>query len=585
MLDNAEHLLAACARLTETVLRQCPQVTLLVTSRERLAVQGEQTYRVPSLSMPDPGLDISAQNLAQFESVQLFSERVRLHRPHFAVTDQNAPALASICRRLDGIPLAIELAAARGRSMSIEEVNQQLEHGFRVLTGGSRSALPRQQTLRALIDWSYDLLSDAEQALFRRLSVFAGGWTLSAAEQVCTDESVDKEAVLEHLTSLADKSLLVAEERDSVTRYRLLETVGHYARERLRERGGEAHWRDRHLAYFLALTLEAEPLLKGPDLEVGLDRLETEHDNLRLALDWAASGRGDSVTGLRIAAAIWWFWQTRGHLREGRQWLSRLLAAAPATEALAIRAKALRGAGALAREQADYAAAEALHRESLTLRRELGDQRGIALALGSLGAVALELGNYDAARKLEEESLAIQRELGDRASVAQVLNNLGEMARLQGDYATARARLEESLTIYRELGNQWGISTSVTNLGEVASAEGDFADALALLRKGLLIRRELGGQWGIALSLEGFARVALALGSPGRAARIWGHAERLREETGSPLPPSERGHYDRHIASARAAMSDDSAFDSAWHERRAMTLEDAIGYALSVPDA
>ena len=423
VLDNAEHLLAACAHLAENLLRRCPQVIVLATSRERLGVPGELTYRVPSLSMPEPGRDATAQSLAEYESVRLFCERVRLHRSHFAVTDQNAPALANLCRRLDGIPLAIELAAAQVRSMSVEEVDERLERGFLLLSGGARTTLPRQQTLRALIDWSYDLLSEAERALLCRASVFAGGWTLAAAEQVCADERVPTAAVVDLLTSLVDKSLVVAEERSGATRYTLLETVRQYARDRLLERGDEAQWRHSHLAYFLALSGEIEPLLRGAEVESGLNRLQLEHDNLRVAMDWAESGRGDTVSGLQIAAAIWWFWSVRGYLREGRRRLSALLAAAPDTQALADRAKALRGAGGLARQQADYSAAEDLQRQSLAIRRELGDQRGVAMTLGSLGTIAEQRGDYETARALQEESLAIQRELGDRASAAMMLSN------------------------------------------------------------------------------------------------------------------------------------------------------------------
>ena len=345
------------------------------------------------------------------------------------------------------------------------------------------------------------------------------------------------------------------------------------------------HWHDLHLTYFVAFTQEAEALLKGSAVQTGLDRLETEHDNLRLALDWADSGRGDPIAGLQIAAAVWWFWENRGHLREGRRRLSRLLAAVPDTQAPAIRAKALRGAGALARAQADYSVAEALHQESLAIRRKLGDRGGIALALGSLGVVAAEQGNYDAARALQEESLAIQRGLGDRASVAMVLCNLGEVAYHQGDSSTARARLEESLTIYRELTNKWGIALSVDLLGKVASAEGNFTQAMSLQRHGLLMRRELGNQLGIAWSLEALAYVAVGVGVPGRGARIWGSAERLREEIGAPLTLAQRRKYDPQVASAREAIGDDSAFDSAWQTGRAMTLDQAIDYALDDPDA
>jgi non-specific serine/threonine protein kinase len=581
VLDNAEHLVAACADLTEHLLRQCPQLIVLATSRERLGVPGEMTYRVPSLSTPEPGRDTTAQSLAEYESIRLFSERVRLHRPHFAVTDQSAHALASICRRLDGIPLAIELAAAQVRSMSVDEVNERLERGFLALTGGVRRTLPRQQTLRALIDWSYNLLGEPEQTLLCRVSVFAGGWTLAAAERVCGDGGVPTATVADLLTSLVDKNLVVAEEKNGTTRYRLLETVRQYAQEMLIEQGGEAQWRDRHLAYFLAWSLEVEPLLKGAEVDSGLDKLQADHDNLRLAMDWAGSG-GDAVSGLQIAAAIWWFWYVRGHLREGRRRLSRLLAEAPETDALSDRAKALRGAGALARGQSDYDAADALYRESLAIRRALGDQRGIAMTLGSIGAVAEVRGDYETSRALQEESLAIQRGLGvDRPSIALMLNNLGEVSLRQRDYGTSRARLEEGLAIYRELGNQWGIALCLTNLGRLASTEADYPGALRFLKQALLIQRDLRDLATMTLSLQELGYVSFARGCPLDAARLWGRSELLREEIGFPLPSIDVPDYRERVASARVAMNDDAAFDAAWMEGRAMTVEQVIEYALN----
>ena len=597
VLDNAEHLLGACAELIETILRECSQITWLVTSRERLGVHGEVIYRVPSLSVPDARRETTAPSLLEYESVRLFGERVRLHRPHFAITDQNASAVTSICRRLDGIPLAIELAAARVPSMAVEEIDRRLRHGFNLLTGGSRTTLVRQQTLRAAIDWSYDLLNDAEQALFRRLSVFAGGWTLAAAEQVCADERVDQEAMLDLLTSLADKSLVSAEERDCATRYRLLETVRQYARERLRQGAEEAHWRDRHLAYFLALAEEAAPLLRGADQQDWLERLETEHDNIRLAMEWAKSATGDAVSGLRLAGAISWFWEVRGHLDEGRRGLSSLLAVTLDTEAVGVRAKALQGAGQLALRQGDFPAAESLLRESLAIKRQLGDRRGASLALRGLGIVAYERGDYSAARELQEESLAIQRDLGDRVSVGTTLNNLGNVAVQLGDYASARRLFEESLAVHRdledrlgmslamnnlgwvacaqddhstarvlhqeslamsrELGDRRSVAVALNNLGRVASIEGNHGEALPLLKESLVIRRELGDRWGIPWSLEELACVAFHLGAAGRAACIWGSAERLREEISAPLPPGDKAHYERCVA-----------FGAISHERR-----------------
>ena len=659
VLDNAEHLLAACAQLSDTMLRQCPKVTVLVTSRERLGVPGELTYRVPSLSMPDPKREITAQGLVDYESVRLFSERAQLHLPHFAVTDQNAPALANICRRLDGIALAIELAAARVRSMSVEEVNQRLNQRFALLRGGARTVPLRQQTLRAAIDWSYDLLSAAEKALFCAVSVFGGGWTLEAAERVCPGEDIEVREVLDLLASLADKSLVVSEERAATTRYRMLETVQQYAIERLQGLGKEAHWHRRHLAHFLALAEAAEPQLTGKDQQAWLERLETEHDNLRSALARSIAPGGDGEAGMRLASAISRFWLVRGYLAEGRGWLARLLAATPCGER-ATRAKALNWAGVLAWKQGDYPAAQALYEQGLAIRRELGDRRGVGAVLNNQGLLAYEQGNYAAARVLHEESLAIDRELGDRwgvavslvhlgglamrqgdyssarpmneeslaifrelgdrghianalrslgslcsqegdhrtsralyeeslaicrelgdrSGIARALYGLGVTARHQGDHSAARALFEESLAIYRELGDREGIANSLNDLGQVAAACGDHLSARALHEESLAIFRELGDRSGIAASIEGLAGIAFALGEPGRAACMWGGMERLREEIGAPLVPSERHHYDRKVAAARAALGDVGAFDLAWQKGRAMMLEQAIAYAL-----
>ena len=289
VLDNAEHLLDACAQLADVVLRRCRNVKLLVSSREGLGVAGEVIYRVPSLTTPDAKANHRPEQLLSFEAVRLFAIRAQAQVTQFSVTPQNATAIASVCRRLDGIPLAIELAAARLRSMTVEEVGRRLDDRFRLLSGGSRTALPRQQTLRSLIDWSYDLLNSAEQALFCRSAVFAGGWTLEAAVRVCGDDGIDEWDVLELLTSLADKSLVVTEEQNGTTRYRLLETLREYGRDRLRESGDEERRRDRHLAYFISLAEEAEPQLRGADQQAWLDRLEMEHDNLRAALAYACS--------------------------------------------------------------------------------------------------------------------------------------------------------------------------------------------------------------------------------------------------------------------------------------------------------
>ena len=398
VLDNCEHLVAACAALATDLLRSCPQVRILASSREALNVSGEQTFRVPSLTLPDPKQVQTVESLSQYEAVRLFIERAQAVQPSFAVTTANAPAMAQVCFHLDGIPLAIELAAARVRSLSAEEINRRLDQRFRLLTGGARNVLPRQQTLRALIDWSYDLLTGAEKALLCRLSVFVGGWTLSAAEAVCAGEPVKDWEVLDLLTALVDKSLVAAERWGNGTRYRLLETVRQYGGDRLRESGESEAVSGRVAAYFLALAEEAEPQMRGPEQEVWLSRLETEHDNLRASLSWV-EGQGDGgEDGLRLAGALSRFWGIRGHSTEGRQWLRRALArtkrgdveeeSAREGAGSASRAVALTGAGNLARNQGDYAEAQTLYEEALTLNGQLGDRQGIANTLNNLGNVA-----------------------------------------------------------------------------------------------------------------------------------------------------------------------------------------------------
>ena len=373
VLDNAEHLLEACARSPIVLLRRCAGLAILVTSRERLGIAGELTYRVPSLSVPT-AQDTTREEVLACEAARLFIDRARLQRPDFDVTDQDAAALASICRRLDGIALAIELAAPRVRVMSLEELSQRLDDRFGVLTGGSRTALPRHRTLRSLIDWSHELLSDAEKAMLRRASVFAGGWTLEAAERVCSGDGVDRGDVLDLLTSLADKNLVVAETHGDETRFGMLETVRHYAQDRLRESGEErARCVIATSSFFLDMAGRLlDPMQNDAELQAKLLRLDHEHDNLRAALAWCEAAPARSVKGLELAGELHWFWRMRGHYGEGRGWIARLLAIAPDAEREDAHASAFHAAGALAYLQGDYAAAEARHREALAIWRQAG---------------------------------------------------------------------------------------------------------------------------------------------------------------------------------------------------------------------
>ena len=580
LLDNCEHLLNGCAKLADTLLRQCPRLTILASSREALGIEGEQAYRVPSLSLPDPKQAHTPASVAPFEAVQLFTDRALLARSDFQVTQQNAATLVSICHRLDGIPLAIELAAARVRSLSIEEIDRKLDQRFLILTGGSRTALPRQQTLRSLIDWSYDLLNDRERRLLRGLAVFAGGWTLEAAEEVCAGDSVQDPDVLDLLTSLCDKSLVMVEQDNRSTRYRLLETVRQYARERLLESGSGAALRQRHRDYYLALAEEADPKLVGTEQAAWLRRFEEEHDNLRSALEWTHA-RSESVEGLRFCGALQRFWRTRGHLSEGREWCARALGHAGGEELTPVRAKALSAAGLLAYWLGDYPAARALHEECLAIWRQLGDQWGASASLNNLGMVARSQGDNASARTLYEDSLAIKRELGDQWGVGASLNNLGNLAADQGDFPASRPLHEESLAIWRKLGDRGSIATALENLGHVAYEQGDLASARALHVESLTMRRQLGDKLGMVVSLEMLAAVAGLLGAPQRAARIWGVTERLRAEIGSPLQPKDRSRHDQHVAAVRAASSDSAAFDRAWQEGGVLTVEQAMELALA----
>ncbi|SRR5579884_626936 len=379
VLDNCEHVLEAAASLAEGVLKQCPEVKILASSREGLGLSGEQTYRVPSLGLPpDPGQrrTVGLEDVIGSESVRLFAERAALVRPDFTLTPGNAPTLARLCHRLDGIPLALELAAARVRALPVEQIEARLQDRFRLLTGGSRTALPRQQTLRALIDWSYDLLSETERTLLRRLSVFMGGWTLEAAEAICAGEGIEEWEVLDLLTSLVDKSLVVYEGPEPSTRYRLLETIRQYARDRLYEAGDGALYRDRHRDWFLSLAEQAEPQLQGPEQALWLERLETEHDNLRAALEWSLAADGSAEAGLRLVGALWRFWEMRGYLTEGRAHLADALSHAQTQERTQERARALTGAGNLAWHQSDYEAARTLHEQSLAIYQALGNTKG-----------------------------------------------------------------------------------------------------------------------------------------------------------------------------------------------------------------
>jgi len=637
LLDNCEHLLNGVALLVETLLRAGTDLRVLATSREPLNIAGEQTYRVPSLAVPGPESSRNLSALAEYEAVRLFVDRASLAHAGFLLSKENARAVAQVARRLDGIPLAIELAAARVRAMPVERIADRLNDGFRILTGGSRTALPRQQTLRATIEWSYNLLSEPERLLMQRIGVFAGGFTLTGAEQVTSGEGVEDWEVLDLLQQLVDKSLVAYDDgilTGADPRFRLLESVRMYCRERLEDVGETEQFYSRHLAYFLQLGEEAECHLTGAGQQEWLDRLDAEHENLRTALDnvrlrdvgWVESrpsGIHPLEAGLRLCGALWRFWYTRGYLAEGRQRLGKALASADHFRPGAERAKALNGAGVLALEQDDYVVAQAFLEESLAIRRELGVPQDVASSLNNIGILARERGDYVSARAVLEEGLAIFRELGDRWGITISLNNLGNAALEQRDYAAAHALYEESLAIGLERDDQRGIALALGNRGIVARVQGDYAQALDLttkslelyrelrdcsnigsamghigllatyesdferaysaLEESLSIFRELGDRKGTAESLEGFAGLAHAEGNSARAARLWASSVALRELIGSPLPIYEREQFERQLGAAREALGEDE-FVSAWAAGWAMTPEQAVEYALEAKD-
>jgi predicted ATPase/DNA-binding SARP family transcriptional activator len=661
LLDNCEHLLSACAALIDALLRGCPDLRVLATSREPLSMLGETTYRIPSLPQSD--------------AVRLFGDRAAAAQQEFDLVE-HAESVARICRRLDGIPLAIEMAATRLRALPVGTLADRLEDSLRLLTDGNRVALPRHRTLRAMIDWSHGLLSEPEQVLLRRLALFAGGWTIAAAEAVCADfgvrelapallptggtvaaagsrtsqsggkpphSKIGSEDVLDLLTKLVDKSLVLYESRGGEWRCRLLEPVRQFAQEHLAASGEEDGMRQRHAGYYLALAEEAEPQLTDPNPLPSLERLEREVDNLRAVLTWAlerpgSTPEGDAVqVGLRLASAVCRFWVTRGYQVEGRDWLERLLPIALAhapdrSQAAAICARALWAAASLAWWQGELKTARTRLEESLCFARETGDRELRANSLLLFGMIAGQMGEFEVARQRWEESLAIFRELDDQRAIATLSNNLSTIVREQGDCERAGSLLEESLRIHRQRGDRASARYPLAGLGILYLWQGDYPSALAYLQESLAISRELGDQGHIALVMNvqgilaryqgdlatasarhtealqlhqavgsrrevmrclvdlGCAKVmrgeSTARSGAGAArqfahgARLFSAAEALRQATGAVIWCYDRADHERCMTVARAALGE-AAFAAAWAEGQALSLDQACALALA----
>jgi non-specific serine/threonine protein kinase len=619
VLDNCEHLIGASAQFAFDLLSHCANLRILTTSREALGVTGEIVYSVPTLSFPKLKSVTLTDLLLEYESIRLFVERACAVNKDFVLTEQNAAAVLQICQRLDGISLALELAAARTTLLSVEEIADRLNDRFNLLTQGSRTALPRHQTLRAAIDWSYDLLSEQEQVLFRRLSVFVGGWTLGAAQVVCLGDGIEAEQVLDLLTDLVDKSLVMRREQDQETRYQMLETIGEYAREKLDETRVVERLRQRHCDYFIVLAEQAEPKLKGGEQFEWLDRLELEHDNLRSAWEWAIES--DIKLAVRLASALLNFWRMRGNPGEGREWATKLLERTAQWSNVALRARALGVAGLLAHLQSDFASARPLLTESLAIARRLADQKQIAFALLWLSDTALPLRDEHGAQQYSEEcltlyqvlqdpwgialgirqsakvasvqgnyaeaeqgfmtSLAKLRELGDKFCAAQVLNMLGELARFLGNYERAADFYEQSLDINRELDSHLSLAIPLFNLAWVSLRYNDYSQAKGLLEETLKLFREFGDESRILYCVGGFAALMGINGKPAHATRLFGAVESLLETIGMDWSTdrTDQKEFDRYLTIVRDQL-DEAAFARAWKEGQAMTLEQAIEFAL-----
>ncbi len=576
VVDNCEHVIEDCACLVDTILGSCPGVTLLATSRERLRISGETVWRVASLAVPDPRAVVDLSELAQCEAVGLFLDRARLAAPGFEINAENASAIAQLCRRLDGIPLAIELAAARAGSMSPDQILNRLQNRFQLLTGGSRAGPARHRTLQAAIDWSHDLLRDDERTLFRRLSVFAGSFNLEAVEQVCSDHDLEVDAIAGLLGSLVDKSLLVASvEGSTPVRFRMLETLQQYGEERLTERGEVERLHRRHSEFFVSVAQEASPKLRGREQQVWHLRLAEDVSNLRSALRW--SGGHEPDASLRLIIALTDFWYIAGLVEEGDGWLKQALGSYSVRNRL--RAETLARGGLLSYWRDDIDSASTRWHECLDIYRELDDRKGIGLGLRWVGELTEWQGDLDGARRCFDGSLAIAREVDDAMSIADLLRQLGRLAMKEGDHEKAHAYLRESLTYYERIGDYRFINVALGYLGLSAIDRGDFGAARSHLEEGLAIARDLDFTIGLATPLMYFAALAAAQGHPSRAVRLSGASEALAASAGGVATRLTRPLVDRWLDKSRRELGPRRSAAYA-AEGRAMSRERAVEYAL-----
>jgi predicted ATPase/serine/threonine protein kinase len=616
LLDNFEHLVSAAPVIAQ-LLTIGPKLKVVVTSQAPLHVYGEHEFPVPPLALPDLNSIPPLETLSQLPAIALFVERARAVKREFSLTKENAPAVAAICARLDGLPLAIELAAARIKLLSPSAMLARLESRLNLLTGGARDLPTRQQTLRSTVDWSHGLLNASEQTLFRRLSVFTGGCPLEGVEAVCDTKGNLGLDVLDGMASMVDKSLAQhVEQADAETRFVMLSTIREYALERLAESDDEAATRRAHAAYYLVLAEEgAEDAVAHPEW---LDRFEVEHDNFRIALDYLIK-TGDADWGLRLGAALFHFWETREYLTEGRDAIARLLALEGAAARPKLRARLLFAAAILAGEQGDYGSAQQLLQESLDRCLELKDSRGVAVALNALAVNARDRGELADATLLFERCVAIWKDLGDSADMARALSNLAGVKKLQGDYARASSLFDECLTIFRKAGDGFGVAWTLNYQGDVAREKSDFAAAHSFCEQSLAAFRQLRDGWGIASALSDLASLCSDQGNNAEARRLYGEsikmfqelghkrgiarvleclaasaaaqsnaeqslhlagaAAALRQRLGAPLTPAEQPRLEKALDFSRRTLGNATGL-TAWMEGWAMGVDEAVQEAL-----
>ena len=623
ILDNCEHLVEACAHFADQILRTSPRIKFIASSREALGISGETIYRVPSLSVPSPA-EVTREALERFESIQLFVERAQAANPKFELTDSNASSVAQICFRLDGIPLALELAAARVAIFSAEQIATRLDDRFKLLTGGSRTALPRQQTLRALIDWSYDILSEDERALLRRLSVFAGGWTFEAAEAVCGDLNV-----LDLLTQLVNKSLVIVDEQMEATRYRLLETIRQYARDKLLEAGEAQQTRNLHLQYFVEFSEATGPHMDTMDVLIWIPKLDAEYDNVHAAFEWGLDH--DVEACLRIVGSLAYYWFRRGHGAEGIDMANAAFASAnglpPAEKEdaqrrqMMIRARALQAAAFLCYSQGDNINAYKAGNECVALARQLGDVQMLAVALSFSASAKLfegdtetalaqikeaiavsqkmdeKLGlgmaygmmaqlemvvnrNMKAAEKYEQQAMELTRDIASTWKGLMMYFGTGRGAMFRGDYDIARERFAYCLPMFEEMKDEHRVNMIHSEFAHMDRQEGKLQQAEKAYRKTIRIWQKLGHRAAVAHQLECFAFLAKAHEEPERALRLLGAAEILRERINIHMQPPERAEYEREVQDLRGSMAE-YEFATLWAQGRTLTMEEAIELALN----